>query len=102
MMLHYYYNCYCFFLHLQVAIFVIKMLFLAPICICVIFMFNLVESSKKQFKNHRAQKINQSAIMFHLLQMGFFIIEYETMNKIHQLLEMPHISQPLLVFLNLA
>jgi len=47
---------------------------------------------QKEFKGDRARKINQFATVFHLLQTGRPMLEYESIKRLYQFLKMPHLS----------
>lgn len=47
---------------------------------------------QKEFKGDRARKINQFATVFHLLQTGRPMLEYESIKRLYAFLKMPHLS----------
>jgi hypothetical protein len=48
---------------------------------------------QKGFKGDRARKINQFGTMFHILQHGRPMLEYESMRQLFTFLKMPHLSK---------
>jgi hypothetical protein len=52
-----------------------------------------VTQVQKGFKGDRARKINQFGTMFHILQHGRPMLEYESMRQLFTFLKMPHLSK---------